>query len=202
KTGTAQMPDPDGKGYLIGKNNYVFSFLGMVPQDDPELIMYVSVTQPKLKDTEVGSDITSHIFTNVMGNSLKYLNIETQKNDEDKKETNVMHKVIDIKTRLIDHVIEKLNLNYHLIGDGDKVVASSVNESTNTLSNKPIILIINKLKMSDLEGWSKREILELENLLDIPIEINGDGFVTDQNIEVDEKINKKTKKTVQIKKPF
>src|SRR5699024_4059699 len=91
---------------------------------------------------------------------------------------------------------------YHLIGDGDKVVASSVNESTNTLSNKPVILITNKLKMPDLAGWSKREILELENLLDIPIEINGDGFVTDQNIEVDEKINKKTKITVQLEKPF
>src|SRR5690625_6061920 len=25
KTGTAQMPDPDGKGYLTGKNNYVRS---------------------------------------------------------------------------------------------------------------------------------------------------------------------------------
>src|SRR5690625_229293 len=202
KTGTAQMPDPDGKGYLTGKNNYVFSFLGMVPQDDPELIMYVSVTQPKLKDTEVGSDITSHIFTNVMGNSLKYLNIEPEKNDEDKTETIEMPKVIDKKTKEVEQELEKLNLKYHLIGDGDKVVASSVNESTNTLSNKPVILITNKLKMPDLAGWSKREILELENLLDIPIEINGDGFVTDQNIEVDEKINKKTKITVQLEKPF
>src|SRR5699024_7341029 len=95
RTGTAQMTDQDSKANLIGKNNYVFSFLGMVPQDDPELIMYVSVTQPKLKDTEVGSDITSHIFTNVMGNSLKYLNIEPEKNDEDKTETIEMPKVID-----------------------------------------------------------------------------------------------------------
>src|SRR5699024_5291192 len=75
KTGTAQMTDPDGKGYLIGKNNYVFSYLGMVPHDHPELIMNVSVTQPKLTDTEVGSEITTNIFKNVMSNSLKYLNI-------------------------------------------------------------------------------------------------------------------------------
>src|SRR5699024_6186848 len=50
KTGTAQMPDPDGKGYLIGKNNYVFSFLCMVTQDDEELTMYVTVTEDKVKD--------------------------------------------------------------------------------------------------------------------------------------------------------
>src|SRR5699024_4907456 len=99
KTGTAQMPDPDGKGYLIGKNNYVFSFLGTVQQDDTELIMYVSVTQPKLKDTEVGSDITYHIFTNVMGNSLKYLNIKQEKNNKDKKKTIEMTKLIVNKTK-------------------------------------------------------------------------------------------------------
>src|SRR5690625_6439625 len=40
KTGTAQMPDPDGKGYLTGKNNYVFSFSDMDTQDDSDLNMY------------------------------------------------------------------------------------------------------------------------------------------------------------------
>src|SRR5699024_6631536 len=137
------MPDPDGKGYLIGKNNYVFSFLGMVPQDDPELNMYVSVTQPKLKDTEVGSDITSHIFTNVMANSLKYLNIEPEKNDEDKTETIEMPKVIDEKTKEDEQNLEKLNLQHRRIVDDDKVVAYNVYETTNTLSNKPVILITN-----------------------------------------------------------
>src|SRR5699024_11617950 len=114
------MPDLDGNRYLTGKNNNVCSFLGTVTQNDPKLIMYVSVTQPKLKDTEVGSDITSHIFTNVMGNSLKYLNIEPEENDEDKTETIEMPKVIDKKTKEVEQELEKLNLKYHLIGDGDK----------------------------------------------------------------------------------
>src|SRR5690625_5994647 len=95
-----------------------------------------------------------------------------------------MPKVIDKKTKEVEQELEKLNLKYHLIGDGDKVVASSVNESTNTLSNKPVILITNKLKMPDLAGWSKREILELENMLDITIDIYGDGFFNYQNILV------------------
>src|SRR5699024_12007951 len=106
---------PDGKGYLTGKNNYVFSFLGMVPQDDPELIMYVSVTQPKLKDTEVGSDITSHIFTNIMGNSLKYLNIEQEKNNEDKTEKIELRKVIDKKKKEIEQELEKIYQKYKII---------------------------------------------------------------------------------------
>src|SRR5699024_3250781 len=75
KTGTAQMPDPNGKGYLIGEENHVFSFIGMAPKDDPKLLMHVSVTQPNLEDGEVGSDPVSFIFKNVMENGLHYMNI-------------------------------------------------------------------------------------------------------------------------------
>ncbi len=202
KTGTAQMPNPDGGGYLIGKENHVFSFLGMVPKDDPELIMHVSVTQPKLKDTEIGSDITSYIFKNVMGNSLKYLNIEPENSNEKEIETIEMPKVIDEKTKNVEKELEKLNIKYNLIGKGDQIVSASIEESAKTLENNPIILITNKPTMPDLTGWSKRELLELENLLGITIELKGDGFVTNQSIKIDEKITKKTKLSVQLGKPF
>src|SRR5699024_195852 len=55
KTGTAQVPDTEKGGYLQGNNRNIYSFLGMAPEDDPELIMYVSVNQPKVADHENGS---------------------------------------------------------------------------------------------------------------------------------------------------
>lgn len=202
KTGTAQIPNPDGGGYLTGKNNYVFSFLGMVPKDDPELIMHVSVTQPKLKDTEMGSDLTSYIFTNVMGNSLKYLNIEPENSDKEEVTTVTMPKVVDEKTKKVEKELDKLNVKYTLIGKGNQVIASSIDESTKILENNPVILVTDKPAMPDLTGWSKRELLELEKLLDIKIEVKGDGFVTSQSIKIDEKIIKQTKLSVQLGKPF
>ncbi len=51
KTGTAQIPDGKG-GYMTGRQNYIFSFLGMAPMDDPQLVVYVAVKQPKLKDDD------------------------------------------------------------------------------------------------------------------------------------------------------
>ncbi|GIW49662.1 MAG: hypothetical protein KatS3mg080_0273 [Anoxybacillus sp.] len=54
KTGTAQIPDPKG-GYLTGHQNYIFSFLGMAPRENPRLIMYVAVQQPNISYTETGS---------------------------------------------------------------------------------------------------------------------------------------------------
>src|SRR5699024_11278037 len=74
KTGTAQIPDPDGDGYLKGDNNNAYSFVGMAPKDDPQLLMYVAVKKPKLKDGEIGSEPVSFIFKNVMENGLHYLN--------------------------------------------------------------------------------------------------------------------------------
>ena len=77
KTGTAQIYE-SGKGYLTGWNNYLFSFIGAAPADDPELIVYVLVKQPKLNQEtyEGGSVPVSKIFNSVMKNSLQYLNVE------------------------------------------------------------------------------------------------------------------------------
>ena len=40
KTGTAQIPKPGG-GYYWGRNDFLYSFLGMAPVEDPQLIVYV-----------------------------------------------------------------------------------------------------------------------------------------------------------------
>src|SRR5699024_12447117 len=66
KTGTAQIPNSDGSGYLPGRENNIFSFLGMAPKDDPQLMVYVSIKQPELDD-EPGSVPVSFIFKNEIG---------------------------------------------------------------------------------------------------------------------------------------
>ena len=44
KTGTAQKVGPDGR-YM--KNNHIVSFIGFAPSDDPELVVLVSIDNPK-----------------------------------------------------------------------------------------------------------------------------------------------------------
>jgi cell division protein FtsI (penicillin-binding protein 3) len=45
KTGTAQKPLADGSGY--SKSGYIASFVGIVPADDPQLVILVSVDEPR-----------------------------------------------------------------------------------------------------------------------------------------------------------
>lgn len=45
KTGTAQKVDPQGLGYMKGQ--YISSFVGFVPANDPEYLIYVVIDNPK-----------------------------------------------------------------------------------------------------------------------------------------------------------
>jgi stage V sporulation protein D (sporulation-specific penicillin-binding protein) len=72
KTGTAQKVGPDG-GYL--QNNYIVSFIGFAPADDPEIVVYVAVDNPK--DTiQFGGVVAAPIVGSIIGDSLRALGVE------------------------------------------------------------------------------------------------------------------------------
>ncbi len=74
KTGTAQKVGPTGH-YLA--NNHIVSFIGIAPMDDPELVIYVAVDNPK--GIQFGGLVSAPIVKNVMEESLQYLNILPRK---------------------------------------------------------------------------------------------------------------------------
>ena len=65
KTGTAQIPNPENGRYMEGKKLH-FLLLGMAPIDDPELIVYLAIKQPKLKGDEYGAQPLAEIFKPVI----------------------------------------------------------------------------------------------------------------------------------------
>ena len=138
KTGTAQIAGPTGR-YLEGKNNYVFSFLGMAPKDDPQLVIYVAVKQPNLGVTYVGADPLSEIFNPVMQNSLQYLNI---KPSDVKKQT--ANKIEDYtnqsESSSVTEELEQLGYEVSTIGSGRKVLDQSPKAGSILLQGEKIIL--------------------------------------------------------------
>src|SRR5699024_3255228 len=74
KTGTAQKVGPDGR-YL--KNNHIVSFIGVAPSDDPELVVYVAVDNPK--GVQFGGVVAAPIVRNIMYDSLRYMGVEKRK---------------------------------------------------------------------------------------------------------------------------
>src|SRR5699024_2838356 len=113
--------------YLTGRENLLFSFLGMAPIEDPELVIFVSVQQPELEQSEYGSKPVSFIVKNVMENSLHYLNIEPDQ--EADPETSLERVQIPAHhNRKTEEVVNELNasgLNPTVVGSGEKIIQSN-----------------------------------------------------------------------------
>ena len=69
KTGTAQVPGPNG--YAPGK--YVATFVGIVPARDPRLVVLVSVDQPK--GAIFGGVVAAPAFAQIASFDLQYLEV-------------------------------------------------------------------------------------------------------------------------------
>lgn len=62
KTGTAQIADENGPGYLTGPNDYVHSVVAFFPAEDPEYMMYLFMKQPTITNGLIGSQILAQTF--------------------------------------------------------------------------------------------------------------------------------------------
>ncbi|MFA1818663.1 stage V sporulation protein D [Virgibacillus oceani] len=72
KTGTAQKVGKDGR-YM--ENNYILSFIGFAPADDPEIVVYVAVDNPK-NTVQFGGVVAAPIVGTIIGDSLRAMEIE------------------------------------------------------------------------------------------------------------------------------
>ena len=71
KTGTAQEVDPNVSGYAQG--NYASSFVGMVPANDPQLVILVVVDDPSTE--HMGAEVAAPAFATIAKFSLERLGI-------------------------------------------------------------------------------------------------------------------------------
>lgn len=78
KTGTAQKLDNiDGK-MVRSETNYVLSFIGCAPYDNPQAVVYVVVDQPKIKD-QTATGVASVLAGEVVDKVFKVLGVYPEK---------------------------------------------------------------------------------------------------------------------------
>jgi penicillin-binding protein 2B len=181
KTGTANIPGPNGR-YLQGADNYMFSFLGMAPKDDPKLIVYVAVQQPDLDGTGMGALPVSAIFNPVMKNSLHYLNIKPSTLEKAQ-----LNKLSDFKGKSVEETEKELKergIETVVIGKGTKVIRQLPEPGTTVLEGEKVIIQTNGEKLApDMTGWSLRDVMKIANIAGLKLNSKGKGYVTQQNIK-------------------
>ncbi|MDZ5470696.1 stage V sporulation protein D [Bacillus sp. 31A1R] len=121
KTGTAQKVK-DGR-YM--ENNHIVSFIGFAPADDPELVVYVAVDNPK-GTVQFGGVVSAPIVGNIMGDSLRALGVKPRKGQLEKEYTYPdtpmveVPNVVGMTKKEIGEIF--VNLRIDASGDGDTVI--------------------------------------------------------------------------------
>lgn len=199
KTGTAQIPNPTGSGYLSG-DYLLHSFLGMTPAEDPELITYVYVQQPKLKVGQYGSDSVAELFTSIMENSLRYMNIVP--NGEDIIEATVVRETIGKDSTEMIAQLKQDGFKPVVVGEGGRIESQYPKAGTKLTEGSVILLkTAGATTLPDFTGWSKKMVLSFKMLSGLDIRINGDGYVTEQSLSKGTVIEKNEPVVLQLKLP-
>lgn len=182
KTGTAQIYDEKTGTYMKGKSDYVYSFAGLYPNDDPEIIIYTVLKRPKDETNYVAPAVKD-----VVVNVSKYLNIVADKT------TTTTYKIgeyISKNTSTVKTELEKNNLKVYILGTGDKIIGQYPSSNTSLYKNSIVCLLTNNYDktMPNLIGLSYKDAINILKLMKVEYTLEGTGYVTSQNIKEGTKI--------------
>ena len=191
KTGTAQIYDSKHGGYLKGSNAYVYSFAGMYPKDDPEIIIYAAVKRPNVGATTVLSEPIVELIQNVS----KYKKMFTSITSKSNMKTVVLDSYINKKIDNVKLDLANSKINTVVIGNGNKIISQYPAKGETVLSYDKVFLITNdkNIKMPNIIGYSRSEAIYLMKTLGYDFEIEGYGYVTSQSVSAGTPVTGKVK---------
>lgn len=179
KTGTAQIASPKG-GYLTGTYDYIKSFAGIFPADDPKYIVYVAGKKP---ETNIGS--WAKVITTAIEEIASYAKLTESKSDADPSKIITLDNYI---SKYLDTTLEELKnkkIDVIILGNGKYIINQYPLKNKTLLSGEKLFLLTNdkEIKMENLKGWSLSEVKTYCNLIGLKLEYNGYGYVINQSIE-------------------
>ena len=141
KTGTAQKVK-DGK-YMVG--NYIVSFIGFLPADKPEYVVYVAIDYPK-GVTQYGGTVSAPIAKNIMKNIISIKDIRPSKDVTPRTYTwlDVKYKQVPNVVGLSKKEVTKILKGFEVIysGTGDTVMYQEPKEGTYIKENGTIRIML------------------------------------------------------------
>lgn len=189
KTGTAQIPNPEGGGYLTESNAYVYSFAGFAPYDDPEYIIYLSIDRPK-GGSMGGHGILSAVYRYLLEETLTgsaTLELGTQDVAPETLTDEVEQVEVDLYYNLtLAEATEKAlaqGLVPIILGTDGVIESQSPARATITTTGTRLILKTQgEITVPDLTKWTLSEVGTLESLTGRKVTLEGTGYVYRQSL--------------------
>lgn len=141
KTGTAQKVK-DGR-YMVG--NYIVSFIGFLPADDPEVVVYIAIDNAK-GVTQYGGTVAAPIARQVLLDSIDALNINKREGASDKKYNYNDKKYIEVPNvegKSVEEAMKELkSFKVEFSGSGNNVSIQTPSAGERILEGETIKLLL------------------------------------------------------------
>lgn len=141
KTGTAQKVNNG----IYMQGNYIVSFIGFLPANDPKIVVYLAIDNPK-EVTQYGGTVSAPIVKNIMEDAITSLNIEKQDGGTekkyqwyDKKYYNVPN-VVGKSKKEATSMLKSFSVEYS--GSGDVVVNQSPDSDSRIAEGEKVRLYL------------------------------------------------------------
>lgn len=141
KTGTAQKVK-DG-AYMVG--NYILSFIGFLPADDPQVVVYVAINNPK-RVVQYGGVVAAPIAKTILTDAIDALGIERRnvstekKYNWDDKKYYTVEDVVGKTPKEAAKLLSKYTIEYS--GSGNTVVSQSPEAGTRLEEQSTVRLML------------------------------------------------------------
>lgn len=177
KTGTAQIYDEKTGTYMSGESDYIYSFAGLYPGNDPEIIIYAAIKRPK--------DTTNYIapaIKDVVVNTSKYLNIVV---DDSKSTTYEIGNYVNKEVNNVSSEITGSGMKLFVLGSGKKVIRQYPLADSKLYNGSVVVLLTDTYdkKMPNLVGLSYKDAVNILKLMEVKYNVNGNGYVVSQSVK-------------------
>ena len=141
KTGTAQKVE-NGR-YMIG--NYIVSFIGFLPANDPEVIVYIAIDHPR-GITQYGGTVAAPIARSILLDAIDILNIKKPEGASEKNYNYLDRKyatVPDVVNMDLNEAMKNLkSFKVEYSGSGEKVVYQSPSKNERIYEGETVKLLL------------------------------------------------------------
>lgn len=190
KTATAQIGG--ASGYSNGDSNYLYSFVGIAPANNPRYIMYITLRKPQ----NLSKTATQQI-AEVFKPTMKFI-LNRQKGSSSKNSGIIT--VPNLVGKTTDEANSKLTakkLVPVVIGSGSTVKKQSIASGQTSLINQRVILDTGgTYKMPDISNWSSEDVQQLAKMMGIKVKESGEGYVSKQSIKANDTVSANSTLTV------
>lgn len=177
KTGTSEKIG--SKTESVFSEDYIASFCGYAPADDPQIAMLVFFDTPS-GASYYGSQVASPVFINIMSEVLPYLEVKTEYSDDELEYVDVAAgDYVGLTVSEAEAKAQNDGFTTTIKGDGEKVVSQIPPISAKVSSGGNIVLYTDKtseeesVMVPNLVGYSATEVNNVASAYGLNVSFRG-----------------------------